>query len=102
VPKPADKPAPFDPSHSWAFAAAHLGSSSARQASVTLAWLAAALFTSAGVTLALDASAWTSLAVAGATVGLLLKGLWFNRWLSLGVALDVGVMAAVAAGWPTL
>jgi hypothetical protein len=33
-------------------------------------------------------------------VALALKGLWFNRWLSLGVALDISVVVAAAAGWP--
>ena len=102
APKPADQPAPFDPAHSWALAAAHIAAPAARTASLTLAWLAAGLFAAAGCALALDITAWTSLAVLGATVGLLLKGLWFNRWLSLGVALDLGVIAAVASNWPNV
>ena len=31
-----------------------------------------------------------------------LKGLWFNRWLSLGVALDVAVLVAAAMNWRRL
>ncbi|MDT7839954.1 hypothetical protein [Streptomyces justiciae] len=35
-----------------------------------------------------------------AAVGLLLRTLWFNPWLSLGVLLDAGVIAAVLLTWP--
>jgi hypothetical protein len=102
APKPANQPTPFDPAHSWALAAAHIAASASRTASLTLAWLGAGLFAAAGCALALDTTAWTSLAVLAATVGLVLKGLWFNRWLSLGVVLDLGVIAAVASSWPNV
>ena len=101
TPKPTENPPPFDPAHSWVLAATHVPPTSQRTTSVTLAWLAAVLFTAAGIALALDVAVWSVLAVLGAVVGLLLKGLWFNRWLSLGVALDACVLFAVAAGWPT-
>lgn len=35
-----------------------------------------------------------------ASAGLLLKVLWFDPWLGLGVLLDVGVVVAVACTWP--
>lgn len=103
MPKPAEqKPPPFDPAHSWALEAAHVAPASMRATSVIVAWVAALLYAAASVALAVDAAAWTTFAVLGAGVGLVLKGLWFNRWLSFGVALDVAVIAAVAAGRPTI
>lgn len=102
MPKPAENPPPFDPTHSWALAAGHITSTSQRTTSVTLAWLAAVLFAAAGAALAVGATAWTALAMLAAVVGLVLKGLCFNRWLSLGVALDVAVLVAAALSWPAI
>jgi hypothetical protein len=53
------------------------------------------------VTVAVDASTAAALALAGAATALALKGLWFNTWLSLGIAIDLGVLWAVVTGWPT-
>jgi hypothetical protein len=100
TPKDPDKPAPFDPSHSWALAAGHVAAAPTRSASVVLAWVSAVLYTLAGVSVAVDAANWMVLATLAAIVGLALKGVWFNRWLSLGVLLDVAVLVAVAQGWP--
>jgi hypothetical protein len=43
---------------------------------------------------------WAPVAALAAAAGLLLKLGWFHPWLTAGVLLDVGVLAAVAAGWP--
>jgi hypothetical protein len=102
TPKQTSNAAPFDPTHSWALAAAHVAPAPSRTASRVLARVAAVLFVAAGVALAVDAQAWTLFAIAGATIGVVLKALWFNPWLSLGVALDVAVVAAATAGWPPL
>lgn len=32
--------------------------------------------------------------------GLVLKAVWFNPWLLVGVLLDAGVLAAVFGQWP--
>ena len=100
MPKPAENAPPFDPTHSWALAAGHMTPTAQRTTSVTLAWIAAGLFAASGAALAVDATAWTTMAMLGAAVGLALKGLWFNRWLSLGVALDVAVLVAATMNWP--
>lgn len=102
TPKDPDKPAPFDPSHSWALAAGHVAATPMRSASVVLAWASAVLYISAGVSVAVGAASWTVLATLAAVVGLALKAVWFNRWLSLGVLLDVAVLVAVAQGWPNV
>jgi hypothetical protein len=49
----------------------------------------------------LDAAAWRMAVSIAAAVGLTLKALWFHPWLSLGIALDLGVLAAVLGGWPS-
>ena len=100
MPKPATNPPPFDPNHSWVLAAGRRSPVSQRTMSVALAWLAAVLFAAAGVALAVDIAAWTAVAVLAAAVGLVLKGLCFNRWLTLGVALDLAVLVA-AMNWPS-
>jgi hypothetical protein len=43
---------------------------------------------------------WPTAALVGAVGGLLLKAIWFDPWLSVGVLLDVGVIMAVACTWP--
>src|SRR5687767_8189916 len=96
TPKDPGKKAPFDPSHSWALAAGHVAATPMRTASVALAWISAVLYGAAGAAVAVDASVWAALAVGGAVTGLVLKGAWFNRWLTLGVLLDLGVLVVVA------
>lgn len=66
APQQPDKPAPFDPGHSWALAAAHAPTA----------------------------------AVVAAASGLVLKAVWFDPWLSVGVLLDVSVIVVVACTWP--
>ena len=100
TPKPAAEPPPFDPAHSWALQASHVPPATQRSTSVGLAWVAALLLVVAGSAYAFDAGVWTLFAAAGAVVGLVLKGLWFNRWLSLGVALDLAVLVAALTNWP--
>ncbi|MFD5256368.1 hypothetical protein ACFWM5_26485 [Streptomyces bobili] len=92
---------PFDPRHSWALTAAGLprtrvvGTTAIGLASVT-----ATLYIIAGAATAVQSSGWATAALLAATVGLVLKAVWFNPWLSLGVLLDVGVITAVVTDWP--
>ncbi|MDL2074893.1 hypothetical protein QNN03_00410 [Streptomyces sp. GXMU-J15] len=92
---------PFDPRHSWVLAAA--GAPRARsvdRAAIGLASVTAMLYVIAGASAAAQSSGWTTAALLAAASGLLLKALWFDPWLTLGVLLDVGVIAAVLASWP--
>lgn len=98
IPKDPDKPAPFDPGHSWAFPAVHVAERSTRTFGVTVSWLAALLFSGAGIALLVHSSTWVSIAVCAAVLGLLLKGLFFHPWLVLGVLIDIGVVWAATAG----
>ncbi|MFI0980833.1 hypothetical protein ACH4SP_27955 [Streptomyces sp. NPDC021093] len=92
--------APFDPRHSWAFAVAELPQARAGQASVLLAGAVAVLYVAAGAAVVAQADAWPAVAVAAAAAGLALKALWFHAWLSFGVLLDLGVIAAVTMNCP--
>ena len=98
--KPADGKAPFDPSRSWALAAAHVDPSITREASVRLAWITAGLFSLAGGALLVDMALWATVASGAAVVGLLLKVTWFHPWLTVGVLLDVGIVWATVSQWP--
>lgn len=100
IPPDADKPPPFDPRHSWALSAAHVARQPSKTVALWMAWVTTALFAVSCAALIADSSAWVPVAVAGATAGLLLKGLFFNRWLSAGVLIDVGVFWAAYSRWP--
>ncbi|MGH2826182.1 MAG: hypothetical protein ACRDKF_04345 [Actinomycetota bacterium] len=100
IPKDPDKPAPFDPNNSWAFAAVHVAERPARIFGMRVSWLTALLFTGAGIALLVHSSLWVSIAVCAAVLGLLLKGLFFHPWLIIGVLIDIGFVWAATAGWP--
>ncbi|PWI13258.1 hypothetical protein DI272_03265 [Streptomyces sp. Act143] len=100
LPRQADRQ-PFDPRYSWALAAAGLPRAGAMDAAaIGLASATAVLYLIAGLATAVQSSGWAAAALTAAAVGLLLKTLWFNPWLSLGVLLDAGVITAVLLAWP--
>jgi hypothetical protein len=99
TPKYPSKPEPFDPARSWVLAG-HVGATPMRSASLALGYGVAAVYATAGWTVALDAAAWPGIAALGGLLGIALKGLWFHPWLSLGIALDVAVLVAAFADWP--
>jgi hypothetical protein len=98
--KPAEAKAPFDAGRSWALSAVHVAPQPVRTASTGLGWLTAALFAVSAVALLVDVAWWAPAAALAAAVGLVLELGWFHPWLTAGVLLDVGVLAAVAAEWP--
>lgn len=55
IPKDPEKPAPFDPTHSWALAAGHVAEPKARAFGVWLSWLTALLFVGPGSPFSLTA-----------------------------------------------
>ncbi|MFF8193418.1 hypothetical protein ACF05L_21750 [Streptomyces bobili] len=87
---------PFDPRHSWALAAAGApGHRVAGAAAIGLASVTSMLYVIADASAAVQSSGAPAAALFAACTGLLLKTLWFNPWLSLGVLLDVGVVAVL-------
>lgn len=91
---------PYDASRSWALEALHVGTAPMHTAATVLSVAVAGLYVWAGLVLVHSTSAAAALAAAAAVTALVLKGLWFNTWLTLGVALDIAVLLAVATGWP--
>ncbi|WP_328222490.1 hypothetical protein [Streptomyces sp. NBC_00310] len=92
---------PFDPGRSWVLAAAGLPQARfMRVTAVGLASVTATLYVIAGSATAAQSGGLATAAVLAAAVELVLKALWFNPWLSLGVLLDVGVITAVLTNWP--
>jgi hypothetical protein len=103
TPKPTDpKAPPFDASRSWLLNALGVGESGARALRVVLALAATAGFAAAGLAVLFGAGWWRPLAVVSAAVSLVLMLVYFNSWLLLGVAIDVGIIAVLlVAGWPS-
>ena len=100
MPQPPERPASYDPHRSWILRAAHVATPVEYSSSVWLGWAAGALYALAAVALAVDVSSWEVTAIAAAIVGLVLKAGWFNRWLALGVVLDLAVLFSITAAWP--
>jgi hypothetical protein len=62
--------------------------------------VALTLFTASATALLIGAAWWAPAAVLAAAVALALKLVWLHPWLTVGVLLDLGVVAAVTAGSP--
>lgn len=102
VPKPEvgrQEAPPFEPDHSAVLSRA-VPQTAVRQLSLLLAGGAAATYVLAGIGVALGAVWTVPAAVVAAGLGMVLKGLYFNPWLSVGVLLDLGVLLAAVAEWP--
>jgi hypothetical protein len=83
---PGNDDAPFDPAHSWL-----LGE--ARRAAIVIGFLVGAGLVVAGLAMLTRSDWWPTaamLAGAGGTVQILV---WFNRWLVLGLAINLAVLA---------
>lgn len=91
------KPPPFDPSHSWALTASHVAHDTEVAVARALAVTAALGFVVAGIGVAFGAAWAAGFAVAAAAFGLVLKGLYFNPWLSVGVLIDCAVIAVAVS-----
>ncbi|MFE6285291.1 hypothetical protein [Streptomyces sp. NPDC057877] len=92
--------APFEPGHSWVLSAAHVSAAPTRAAALALAWYTALAYCVAGAGTAAGADWWATAALVGAASGLVLKAIWYDPWLTVGVLLDVAVLVAVANSWP--
>ncbi|MDN3029220.1 hypothetical protein [Streptomyces sp. S.PB5] len=100
APQQPDKPSPFDPGHSWALTAAHVPAAPARAWALALAWYTAVVYAVAGAGVFAGSPWWPTAALVAAASGLVLKALWFDPWLGIGVLLDVSVIVAVSSTWP--
>lgn len=92
--------APFAPDHSALLTRTRVPQTTSHRVAVRLAGAAAVLYVVAGLAVALGSVWAVTLAVAAAIVGLALKVLYFNPWLTLGILLDAGVLSAALLSWP--
>ena len=100
APQQSGTGAPFTPGHSWVLTAARVRPAPAWAAALVLAWYTAVVYAVAGAGVLAGAGWWPTAALVAASSGLVLKAVWFDPWLSVGVLLDVGVITAVACSWP--
>lgn len=84
---PAGKDAPFDASHSWL-----LGD--LRAVSVVCGIFVGLAFVTTGVGLLGHFGWWPGAAVVAGLTGAALMVLWFNAWLTLGLAINIAVLVA--------
>lgn len=102
-PATADGPAwPFTTDESWLFTRLGVDAGTARTLALALVALTLAAFATAALVAVgiAPASLWVPAAVTGATASLALLLVFFQPWLVLGVAIDVGLLAAtLVAGW---
>ena len=90
--------APFDPRRTWLIA----GPRRARPLLLTFAYTAAAAFTVAGIGLFTQHDWWRPAAIVGAAVSLLLLMLFFNPWVTFGVAINVAIIfVLLQTDWPS-
>lgn len=93
---------PFDPAHSWLLNGLGAGRPAAHTISRLLALTAAAGFVVGGVGLLVHVGWWGAFAAGSAAVSLLLMVLYFNRWLIVGLGIELAIIGALLlAGWPS-
>ena len=102
-PAPADPehPAPFAPDHSALLTRTHVPPTAIHRTAVRLAGAVAIVYVVAGLAVALG-SGWVVALVSAvaALLGLALKAVFFHPWLSLGIMIDVAVLASAVWSWP--
>jgi hypothetical protein len=95
-PRPEDDPRyPFVPEDRWFARTLGLHSSAAKVVAGTLAVACAIALAISGVALLASADLWEPAAVVGSAISLVLMLLFFHRWLLIGVAIDVAILASV-------
>jgi len=98
-PEPA-KPPPFAPDHSALLTAVRVPAPTTRRVSEVLAVATAVVMVVAALGVALGQEWAIGAAVLGATLGLVLKLVFFNPWLLAGITLDLLVLSLALADWP--
>ena len=104
VPRPPDAGAswPFDPSESWLLNRLGVEPNLARAIAAGLVAVTAVAFivTALAVIGILPADWLRPIAIASASVSLILLGIFFHPWLVIGIAIDVAILWAVGLnGW---
>ena len=99
-PTDAERQAPFAPDHSAVLTRTQVPQTASHLVAVGLAGAATVLYVVAGLAVALGSGWAVALAAVAAIVGLALKVLFFNPWLTLGILLDAAVLSAALLSWP--
>jgi hypothetical protein len=100
APTDAEQSAPFAPDHSAVLTRTHVAPTTAHVLATRLAVAAAVAYGVSGLAVAFGSEWAAGIAVAAAILGLTLKAVFFNPWLSLGVLLDTAVLSAALLSWP--
>jgi hypothetical protein len=96
VPAPEGDPSyPFVPESRWIADALSLAPGMAKAFAGTLAVASALAFALAGVALIVDVQLWRTAAAVGAVGSLALMALFFHPWLSIGIAIDLAILADI-------
>jgi hypothetical protein len=96
---PRDDP-PFDPYRSWALDTMGVALPIARTVSIAWSWFVAVGSVLAAVGLLASVSWWAACAATFALVAAMLKIVYFNPWMVVGILIDLGIVLAVANEWP--
>jgi hypothetical protein len=100
-PRPNDPRSLFAPERAWFASAFGLSAPAAEAVAKALAAITAVMLTISGIALFADADLWKPTAVIGAAVSCVLLVLTFHPWLTLGVAIDLFIIASVLwIHWP--
>jgi hypothetical protein len=99
-PSDAGPQAPFAPDHSALLTRTRVPQATSRRIAVRLAGTAAVLYVVAGLGVALGSGWAVAMAATAAIVGLALKLLYINPWLTVGIFLDAAVLSAALLSWP--
>ena len=100
APDTAGPAPPFAPDHSAVLTMASVPATTTRELSVVLAIGSGGAFILAGLAVTFGGGWAVPLAVVAGGLGLVLKTLFFNPWLLLGIGLDALVLSAALVEWP--
>lgn len=95
-----DRPLPFQPDHSALLSAVAAPVAEIHRIAVGGAVAVAVGFVLAAGVIAAGAPGAATVTALAAGLGLVQKAVFFHPWLSLGVLIDLGVLAGALAGWP--
>jgi hypothetical protein len=102
LPRTAQEPevAPLVPDHSAVLTAVHVSQPVRHALAALLAVVTGIAFGLAAIGVAMHGTWAVQAALLGAVAGLVLKLVFFDPWLTVGIALDVLVLAVVLTEWP--
>jgi hypothetical protein len=101
APSPDEHRAPFAPDRSALLTASKVEQTTVHVWAVRLAVAAAASYLGAAILLATGSDWALGAAALAATVGLILKTVYFHPWLTMGVVIDGLVLTTALLEWPT-